>query len=323
MSRQKLMFVLVIAVIILAILSLCAGQEWILPWRISKDSPDAWILSDLRAPRTVLAFSVGAVLGLSGAVLQGLTRNPIADSGVLGISACAALGSVTAIFFNLHLLHPLAISIAGIAGAALGLAILGLFLQRTSSIVGFLLSGVMLSSLAGAATALMIALAPNPFASSEIVTWLMGSLTDRSWQEVNFALPFMAIGTLLLLLTGRALDALSLGESVAHSLGISVPRTQLIILLGVALAVGSVVAVCGIIGFVGLIIPHVMRRVAGETPSSLIIPSGLGGGALLLAADTLVRLLPTASELRLGILLSIIGAPVFLIILMKQQRHVP
>jgi iron complex transport system permease protein len=318
-KNRLLILMLVVLVAALAGISACAGQIWISPWQLAAQSPDGWILRELRAPRVVLAASIGAVLGLSGAVLQGLTRNPLADSGVLGISACAALGAVLALFFSLQTLHPMAISVAAVAGAGAGLVVLGLLMQRTSSIIGFLLAGVMLSGLAGAATALLISLAPNPFATSEIVTWLMGALTDRSWAEVRFAVPLMLAGSMVLLLTGRALDALSLGEAVAISLGVSIKRTQLLTLAGVALGVGAAVSVCGIIGFVGLIVPHLVRALAGETPSRLLLPSALAGAALVLATDTLVRILPTTSELKLGILLSLIGAPVFLLVLLRHK----
>ncbi len=312
--------ILLCLVITLMLLSLCAGPTWITPWAMSPESPDSWIFWELRAPRVLLAACIGAVLGLSGAVLQGFTRNPLADSGVLGISACAALGAVLAIFFNVQNFHPLAISVCAILGAFLGLLLLGGLMLRTSGMMSFLLGGVMLSALAGAMTALVISLAPTPFATSEIVTWLLGALTDRSWLEAAFSLPLMAAGFALLLFTGRALDGLSLGEPVAKSLGISLPRTQMMIMAGVALSVGSAVSVCGIIGFVGLIVPHAMRRLVGEKPSALLLPSALGGALLMLGADLTVRLLPTASELKLGILLSLIGAPAFIIILIKNRR---
>lgn len=314
---------LALAVIGMALVSASAGQIWILPWHLAAGAPDSWILWELRAPRVVLAAGIGALLGLSGAVLQGMTRNPLADSGVLGISACAALGAVLAIFFEMQSYHPLAIPMAAILGALLGLLILGALIARTSSMLSFLLGGLMLASLAGALTALVISLAPTPFASSEIITWLLGSLTDRSWGDAVFALPLMAAGAALLLLTGRALDALSLGEPVARSLGISLRHSQALALTGVALGVGAAVAVCGIIGFVGLIVPHLMRRLVGETPSALLLPSALGGALLLMAADMTVRLLPTAAELKLGIVLSLVGAPAFILILLKHRRDLP
>jgi iron complex transport system permease protein len=323
MTARIVTIILLIVVLVLALVSVCAGQIWINPFHVAAQTPDMWILQELRGPRVVLAASIGAVLGVSGAVLQGLTRNPLADSGVLGISSCAALGAVLAIFFNLQTLHPSAISVAAIAGAGGGLIMLGLLMQRTSSIIGFLLAGVMLSSLTGAATALLISMAPNPFATSEIITWLMGALTDRSWGDVAFAVPLMLAGSVLLMLTGRALDALSLGEAVAVSLGVSLKRTQLLALAGVALGVGAAVSVCGIIGFVGLIVPHLVRRVVGQTPSHLLLPSALAGAALVLAADTLVRIVPTTSELKLGIVMSLIGAPVFLLVLLKHKRDLP
>jgi iron complex transport system permease protein len=320
MRKPFALILMFIGVLSLMLVSVCAGETWIAPANLFGNTTEGWIIRELRAPRAVLAVSIGAVLGLSGAVLQGVTRNPLADSGVLGISACAALGAVLAIFMNVHVLHELAVPVAAIVGAALGLALLALLMSRAASMISFLLGGVMLASLSGAATALIISLAPTPFATSEIVTWLMGALTDRSWQDVAFALPFMVAGTVLLFFTGPALDALSLGIPTARTLGISLQRTNLLILAGVAMAVGAAVSVCGIIGFVGLVVPHVVRQLVGETPSRLLAPSALGGSLLVLLADTFVRIVPTASEIKLGILLSLIGAPAFLYILYKQRR---
>ncbi len=319
MKTHRSTFILSGLLVLIGLVALCAGQVWINPLSIGA-ATEGFILTELRAPRVVLAALVGAVLGLSGAVLQGFTRNPLADSGVLGISACASLGAVLAIFFNLQNISLLAVPIAAIIAACLGTTLLGALLVRASGMISFLLAGVMLSSLAGALTALVISLAPTPFATAEIVTWLMGALTDRSWQDLWFALPFMLIGIILLFFTARALDGLSLGVAVAQSLGISLQRTQLLILVGVGMSVGASVAVCGIVGFVGLVVPHVVRRLVGEKPSDLLVPSALGGALLVISADMLVRLLPTAAEMKLGILLSLIGAPAFLYILFKHRR---
>ena len=191
---------------------------------------------------------------------------------------------------------------------------------RADSSVTFILAGTVLASLAGALTAFLISIAPNPFATAEIIDWIMGALTDRSFAEVQLALPFIAVGCVLLLFTGRALDALTLGEAAARSLGVRLGRVQLLIVLGAGLAVGASVAVTGVVGFVGLIVPHLLRPLAGARPSALLVPSALGGAALVLAADTLVRLGPGASEIRLGVAMALLGTPFFFVLLLKLRR---
>ena len=200
------------------------------------------------------------------------------------------------------------------------MALLGLIAGRTGSVMLFTLAGMMIASLAGALMSLAISLAPTPFAMSEIVTWLMGALADRSWREVMFAVPLTLAGIGLLVLAGKSLDALSLGEAAARSLGVDPGRLQWLMIAGVGLTVGAGVAAAGIIGFVGLIVPHLLRRYTDRRPSSLILPSALAGALLLLLADSLCRVLPLASELRLGIALSLLGAPFFLALLLRMRR---
>lgn len=302
---------LILFTIFAFLLSLAAGKVWIAPADWFANSADGWIMVELRLPRAILGASIGAVLGLSGAVLQGYLRNPLADPAVVGISASAALGAVLAIFFGFAL-SPITLFGFAMAGAGLGLIALITIAGRSGGPLGFILGGVVLATLSGALTSFVISIAPNPFATSEIINWLMGALTDRSMADVTIALPFMGIGCLILMTTGRGLDALTLGEDSAFTLGVDLARLRLLVILGVGLCVGASVAVSGVIGFVGLIVPHLLRGVVGERPSALLIPSALGGAILTLTADALVRLTPGIGEVRLGIAMALIGAPFFL-----------
>lgn len=318
MSRGRLLGLLTLLVGGGLLLSLVAGKVRIAPWGLVAGSPEALVMAELRLPRALLGLMIGAMLGASGAVMQGYLRNPLADPGVLGVSASAALGAVLALFLGLGV-SPLLVSAFGMGGAVAAMGLLALLAGRSGSATGFILAGVVLSSLAGALTALLISLAPNPFALEEIVTWLMGALTDRGWAVVMRVSPFVALGLLLLAGTGRALDALSLGEPAARSLGIDPARTRWLVIGGAGLGVGAAVAATGVIGFVGLVVPHLLRPLAGERPSQLILPSALGGAALLLVADAMVRLGPGASELKLGIAMALIGAPFFLWLLWRDE----
>jgi iron complex transport system permease protein len=302
-------------------LSLLAGRVWLDPW-VTPNA--AVILGELRLPRALLAITVGAGLGAAGAAMQGYLRNPLADPGLFGIAPGAAFGAVLSLLLGPTLgfwaasawLLPL-FALAGGAGAMLLLALIA---GRAGGITLFTLAGMMIASLAGALTSLAISLAPNAFATSEIVVWLMGALTDRGWPEVALAAPLTLAGVVLLRLAGRGLDALTLGEAAARSLGVSPGRLQALLVAGVGLTVGSGVAVAGVIGFVGLMVPHLVRPLTDRRPSSLIVPSALAGALLVLVADCVCRVLPLVTELRLGIALSLIGAPFFLHLLLKTRR---
>jgi iron complex transport system permease protein len=319
-SDLKLNLALLALLFILSGLSIIAGRVWI-PLDHLGDADDArWlIITQLRIPRTLLGLAVGAALGLSGAVLQGYTRNPLADPGVLGVSSMAALGAVLTIYLNLTTLWIL--PACAMAGAALGIVLLILVAGPAGEAVGFLLAGVILTTLATSGVELALSLAPNPWAASEITSWIMGSLADRNIAEVRLAGPFIIVGGAILLATGRALDALTLGEIGARALGVSLRRTQIMIALGVGLSCGAAVAVTGVIGFVGLIVPHLLRRVVGASPSRLLIPSALAGADLLLAADILVRLMRGANELHVGVAMTVLGAPLFLALLISKRRR--
>lgn len=278
------------------------------------------ILGEIRLPRTLLGVFVGATLGMSGAALQGFLRNPLAEPGVIGISSSAALGAVIALYFGLSASFALALPIGGMTGALLAVVILYVLAGRDASILTLILAGIALTNLAGALTALALNLAPSPWATLEIVFWLLGSLADRSFEHFWLAAPPMAVGWVMLAMTGRALDAMSLGDETARTLGIDLRRARLLVIGGVALSVGAAVSVSGTIGFVGLVVPHLVRPLVGYQPSRLLFASAFAGAALVLAGDILIRLVSGTVELRLGVLTALIGAPFFLFLLMKTRR---
>ena len=318
----RLNLVLVLALVAAMLLSLVAGKVWVPLAAWQGDDPRWLIIMELRAPRTVLATLVGAALGLSGAAMQGYLRNPLADPGLFGVSSGAALGAVISLFFG-YTAQVWLLPAFALTGAAVSMALLALLVGRSGSLIVFTLGGVILSSIAGSMTALAISLAPTPFATSQIVTWLMGALTDRSWDDVLLALPLIVVGGALLAMTARALDALTLGEAAARSMGVDPLRLQILIVVGVGICVGASVAAAGIIGFVGLMVPHLVRPFAGYRPSAVLLPSALGGALLLVVADSLVRAAPTVSELRLGIAMSMLGGPFFLALLLRMRRQLP
>nr|WP_209023405.1 iron ABC transporter permease [Sphingomonas jejuensis] len=275
------------------------------------------IIAELRLPRAGLATILGASLGLSGAVLQGWLRNPLADPGVLGVSSAAALGAVAAIVLGGA--GQWGIFAAAMLSAGGGLALLAALTWRAETPAAFVLAGTVLASLAAALTAFLISVAPDPYVVAAAIDWLMGALTDRSSDDLLRAAPFMLGGGALLLLTGRSLDALTLGVDAARSLGVDLGRLQLLVIAGAGLCVGAGVAVTGVVGFVGLVVPHLLRPLVGARPGALLLPSALGGAALVLAADTLCRLAPGAGEVRLGVAMALIGAPFFLALLLGER----
>ena len=319
----RLLVVLAALVAALALASLLTGPAGAGPraglqalW--TGEGPLGIVLREIRAPRTVLAIMVGASLGLSGAALQGYLRNPLAEPGLIGISASAALGAVIAIQAGVSAL-ALGVPFAALGGALGGVAlILGLAGRRAGGL-GLILGGIAVSALAGALTALVLNLSPNPFAAYDIMFWTMGSLADRSWGHVLTAAPLMLAGWLALARTGRDLDALSLGEEAAASMGVNLPRLRLAVVLGSAAAVGAATAVVGAIGFVGLVVPHLLRGAVGAMPSRLLPAAGLGSAALVLAADVAVRLILPERDLKLGVMMALVGAPVFLHLIWRTQ----
>ncbi|MDJ0277827.1 iron ABC transporter permease [Sphingomonas sp. 2R-10] len=317
---NRLTIGLIVALLLAAGLSVASGKVWVPLDAWTAADPRSIIIVELRLPRTLLAMLVGSALGLSGAVMQGYLRNPLADPGLFGVSSGAAFGAVLALYFGyaaqMWLLPGFALTGAGIA-----MTLLALIAGRSGSLILFTLGGMILTSIAGSLTALAISLAPTPFVSSQIVVWLMGALTDRSWDDVTVAAPLIGAGMVLLAMTARSLDALTLGEAAARSMGVDPVRLQRLVIGGIALSVGASVASAGIIGFVGLMVPHLVRSLAGNRPSAILLPSALGGAVLLTLADSLVRLAPTVSELRLGIAMSMLGGPFFLYLLIAMRRR--
>jgi iron complex transport system permease protein len=310
-------------VLVLAVASIAVGRI-VLDWNVwlDQDAIGRTILLELRLPRALLGVTIGAALGLAGAALQGYLRNPLADPGTLGVSSMAAFGAVLSIFLGIADLHPWVLPASGVAGAMLGMAALFLLAGVTASALTLVLSGVILSAIAVAGIALVLSLSPSPWAAGEIVRWLLGALADRSLDDLLLCTPLIAIGAALIFGSRRALDALTLGEMGARSLGIDLGRAQWLLACGVGLVVGASVAVSGIIGFVGLVVPHLLRPLVGARPAALLIPSAVGGAALVLAGDVLVRLLPGGSEVQLGVVMSLIGAPFFFALLYSMRRQV-
>jgi len=274
------------------------------------------ILQDIRLPRALLAALIGAGLGASGAALQGFTRNSLAAPGLLGFSACAALGAVLALYFNLSNF----IMVAAIGFTLIGAITMTFFSRRKPGASGLVLAGIGIGALATAITGLIMNLAPNPWALSELVYWLMGSLKNADKMDVLIAGPLTLSGIALLCLSGPALRVLGLGEDTAQSLGISVSRTQLLIVLGCALCIGSGVAVAGAIGFVGLFMPHILRFLTGADEAWLIPLSALGGASFLVLIDAGIRVTSgPGTPLYLGIVTSLIGVPFFLWLAWRQS----
>ncbi len=324
--RRWLWPALILTTLAALILSVGVGSAGIPPARVLAalagrgDPVERAILIELRLPRAILGLAVGAILGLSGAAMQGYLRNPLAEPSVLGASNGAALGAVVALYFGLATAHEIALPGLAIAGALAALGVLLLLVRQSDSALTLILAGIAISTLTVAGTSLALNLSPNPFAAMEIMTWLMGSLEDRSFGHVVLALPCIALGAALLAGQGRALDALTLGEDGAAAMGVDLARTRLRLLLGVAIGVGGAVAVSGAIGFVGLIVPHLIRPLTDRSPSAILWPSALAGAALLTLADVAVRVIPTTNELKLGVVTAFLGVPVFLVHLMRERR---
>lgn len=286
-----------------------------------KGDATALIMQQIRLPRAILGLTVGATLGLSGAVLQGYLRNPLAEPGLIGVSASASLGAVLAIYTGLSAVFPLSLPIAALAAAVVAVLVVQALAGLQGGVLTIILAGVAVSSFAGAMTSLALNLSPNPFAAIEIMFWMLGSLADRSMAHVWLAVPFMIAGWIMLGMLGRALDALTLGHETASTLGVDMRRVQWLAVLGTAVSVGAATAVAGAIGFVGLVVPHMLRPLVSGRPSRLLPASALGGACLLLAADILVRLVAPDRDLKLGVLTAIVGAPFFLWLVWRERRR--
>jgi len=280
---------------------------------------DRVVVWEIRLPRAVAALVVGAALGASGAALQGLLRNPLAEPGILGVSATAALGATFVIYYGLANAGALALPMAAIAGALAATALLAAAAPRVGSVVSLILVGVGLSSFAGALTALLMNLAPHPFSLSDMLNWMLGTVANRSFADLAPAAPFLAAGLVILFAGRRGLSALTLGEEAAAGVGVDLPRTRRLVVLGAGLATGAAVAIAGAIGFVGIVAPHLVRPLVNHDPARTLAPAALMAGLILVLADIGVRVAPTDTELKLGVVAALLGAPVFVWIAAKRR----
>ena len=283
------------------------------------DAGDRLVVWSIRLPRALAAFLVGAALGLSGAALQGLLRNPLAEPGVLGVSATASLTATFSLYYGLVSVTAWALPFMAIAGALVATAFITLAAIKTRSVITLILIGVGLSSFAGALMSLLMNLAPNPFSLSDMTNWMLGSVANRSYDEILLVLPFLVVGSTILLATGRGLSALTLGEEAASGVGVNLRIQRILTVLGAGLATGASVALAGAIGFVGIVAPHLIRPFFGHDPARSLIPSALLAGLILVIADIGVRLIPTNNELKLGVVAALIGAPIFVWIAMQRR----
>lgn len=286
----------------------------------SGDAALTIIVTEIRLPRAILALAIGAILGLSGAAMQGLLRNPLAAPSLFGAPQAAAFAAVSTISLGINDTLSLGLPVAAIIGAFVSVFVLLAVAGRNAGLVLLILSGLAVSSMAGAGTALAMNLAPNPFAALEIAFWLLGSLEDRSMRHVQLALPFIGVAAIILFAQRGAFRALTLGEETAQSLGVDIGRLRLVVILGVAMGVGASVAVAGTIGFIGLMAPHLVRPLVGYDPARTLLPSALAGACLLLCADIAVRLIPATSDIKVGVLTALIGVPFFLYLIVRERR---
>jgi len=323
-QRPRIVFLLLLALVaMLTVASLGIGPVRLAPHAVidallgGGTDVQQTIVREIRLPRTMLAIAIGAILGLSGAALQGLVRNPLAAPELFGAPQSAAFGAVLMIALASADVRSYALPAAGIAMAFVSVFVLLGVAGRNASLLLLILAGLAISSLAGAATALVMNLSSNPFVVLEISFWLLGSLEDRSFRHVILALPFIVAGAILLMSRRSAFRALSLGEETAQSLGVNVASLRLSVIAGVALGVGGAVAVTGTIGFIGLVAPHLIRPLVGHDPARLLVPSALAGSALLLAADIAVRIIPSTSNIKVGVLTCV---PFFLYLIVRERR---
>ena len=314
-------------VLVLFVVSLLLGPAGITPARAlaalirGEGVAETLVMREIRLPRALLAVMIGASLGLAGAAMQGYLRNPLAEPGLIGVSGSAALGAVIALHTGAAAAFALALPLSALAGAVVAVGLILALAGKSGGSITLILAGIAVSAMAGALTSLVLNLSPNPFAAAEIVFWMMGSLADRSMVHVGLVLPFMVLGWALLATLGRGLDALTLGEDAAASLGVSLTRLRLALVAGTACVVGAGTAVAGAIGFVGLVVPHILRPLVGARPSRLLAASALGGAAMLLAADIAVRLVLPERDLKLGVLTALVGAPLFLHLIYRTRRE--
>ncbi|MCV6584200.1 MAG: iron ABC transporter permease [Marinibacterium sp.] len=326
---KLLMPVLALCVLVLFGVSLVLGPADVpvgdsLTALVSDDyGPLTLVMREIRLPRALLAIVIGGGLGMAGAAMQGYLRNPLAEPGLIGVSGSAALGAVLALHTGLAASSVFGLPAAALAGAVIGVGLVMLLAGPRGGSLTLILAGIAISAFAGALTSLVLNLSPNPFAANEIVFWMMGSLADRSMLHLWLALPFVAAGAALMALTARGLDALTLGEDAAETMGINLRELRLMLVIGTAAIVGGGTAVAGAIGFVGLVVPHILRPLVQGSPSRLLFASALGGAVMLQLADISVRLILPARDLKLGVITALIGAPLFLHLIYKTRKEQP
>lgn len=280
---------------------------------------DSVVVWQIRLPRALAAFVVGGCLGASGAALQGLLRNPLAEPGVLGVTATSSLSATFALYYGFAAASAYLVPIYAILGALAATAVLALAAMRIQSVVVLILLGVGLSSFSAAAMSLLLNMAPNPFSLFEMINWLLGSVANKSFEDIYIVLPFVLLGTGILFASRRGLSALTLGEEAAAGAGLNLRRQRLLVVLGAGIATGASVAIAGAIGFVGIVAPHLIRPLVNHDPARSLLPSALLAGLILVIADIGVRVLPTASELKLGVVAALIGAPAFIWIAVQRR----
>ena len=322
----RLMLTLATAVLALFLVSLTVGPADVSAGEslsaLFDDSygPLTLVMREIRLPRALLAVIIGGGLGLAGAAMQGYLRNPLAEPGLIGISSSAALGAVLAINTGLAATATLGLPLAALAGALGGVFLVMALAGPQGGSLTLILAGIAISAMAAALTSLVLNLSPNPFAANEIVFWMMGSLADRSMLHVWLVLPFALTGAVILLTLARGLDALTLGEDAAQTMGMNLKRLRLLLVAGTAGIVGGATAVAGAIGFIGLVVPHILRPFVAGQPSRLLWASALGGAIMLQMADIAVRIILPARDLKLGVVTALVGAPLFLHLIYKTRK---
>lgn len=289
-------------------------------WLNDQTTIESLILFDIRLPRSLLAMLIGATLGLAGASLQGLLRNPLAEPGIIGVSNGAALGAVIVFYYGIAGIAWFLLPLGGLIGALVAMIIIFLLVGQNRSIITLILAGIAINAIGGAFIALALNFAESPYAMQEIVFWLLGSVSNRSVNELYIAMPFMLVGWVMMLYCGRFLNALTLGEETAKSMGFNVARMRLVLILGVTASVGAAVSVAGNIGFVGLVVPHLIRPFVAYEPRRLLLSSAITGAILLLIADIVVQMLSDNGEMKLGVITALVGAPFFLFLILKSRN---
>ncbi len=326
MRINHLLIVATAIVVVLFFLSMFVGRNpftlFLAASESNTDNKDVitTILTQIRLPRALITLIVGATLGMCGAIMQGLLRNPLATPGLIGSSSGAALGAVLVFYLGSGTFSWYMMPAAGTIGSLVAMAFVYLLAGKDSSIVTLILAGVAVNSFSLSLISLVLNLAPSPYAVQEIVIWMLGSTANKSLSEFYLLIPGTLLGWAILWNTGRSLNALSLGEDTAFSLGVDINRLRWRVFFGVSLAVGAAVSITGTIGFVGLVVPHLLRPLVNYEPARLIPLSALGGAALLLAADITTRLFPASVDIKIGVITSIIGAPFFLLLIIKTRR---